>query len=79
MENFLGVFAHAGVDFINTDHPKECADYLKSNERTFRNTLTSEVYQPKFLYENKNIPVKTLFFLLATEWSFADFIFCFGK
>lgn len=59
-------FAHAGVDFINTDHPKECADYLKKlDERTFRNTLTSEVYQPKFLYENKNIPVKNIILLIG--------------
>ncbi|WP_312901927.1 alkaline phosphatase [Chryseobacterium taichungense] len=59
-------FAHAGVDYINTDHPKECADYLKKlDERTFRNTLTSDVYQPKFLYENKNIPVKNVILLIG--------------
>jgi len=59
-------FAHAGVDFINTDHPKECAEYLKTlDQRTFKNTLTSEVYQPKFLYENKNIPVKNVILLIG--------------
>ncbi|KQT16109.1 alkaline phosphatase [Chryseobacterium sp. Leaf404] len=59
-------FAHAGVDFINTDHPKECADYLnKLDQRTFKNTLYSEVYQPKFLYENKNVPVKNVILLIG--------------
>ncbi|MFY7814148.1 MAG: alkaline phosphatase [Chryseobacterium taeanense] len=59
-------FAHAGVDYINTDHPKECADYLKKlDERTFKNTLVSEVYHPKFLYENKNIPVKNVILLIG--------------
>lgn len=59
-------FAHAGVDYINTDHPKECADYLKKlDERTFRNTLTSEVYHPQFLFENKNIPVKNVILLIG--------------
>ncbi|WP_262151344.1 alkaline phosphatase [Chryseobacterium foetidum] len=59
-------FAHAGVDFINTDHPKECADYLnKLDQRTFKNTLYSEVYHPKFLYENKNVPVKNVILLIG--------------
>lgn len=59
-------FAHAGVDFINTDHPKECADYLsKLDQRTFKNTLYSEVYQPTFLYENKNVPVKNVILLIG--------------
>ena len=59
-------FAHHGVDFINTDHPKECADYLsKLEQRTFKNTVFSEVYQPKFGYENKNIPVKNVILLIG--------------
>lgn len=59
-------FAHAGVDYINTDHPKECAEYLnKLDQRTFKNTLVSEVYHPEFLYENKNIPVKNVIFLIG--------------
>ncbi|WP_312077055.1 alkaline phosphatase [Chryseobacterium sp.] len=59
-------FAHAGVDFINTDHPKECAEYIaKLDARTFKNTLYSEVYQPKFLYENKNISVKNVILMIG--------------
>lgn len=59
-------FAHAGVDFINTDHPKECADYIaKLEQRTFKNTIASEVYQPKFLYEKQNVPVKNVILMIG--------------
>ncbi|MBD8084189.1 alkaline phosphatase [Chryseobacterium caseinilyticum] len=59
-------FAHHGVDFINTDHPKECAEYLsKLEQRTFKNTVFSEVYQPKFGYENKKTPVKNVILLIG--------------
>lgn len=59
-------FAHHGVDFINTDHPKECADYLsKLDQRTFKNTVFSEVYQPKFGYENQKTPVKNVILLIG--------------
>lgn len=59
-------FAHNGVDFINTDHPKECVEYINSLEkRTFKNTVFSEVYQPKFVYLKKNVPVKNVILLIG--------------
>lgn len=59
-------FAHNGVDFINTDHPKECVEYINSLEkRTFKNNVFSEVYQPKFAYLKKNVPVKNVILLIG--------------
>lgn len=59
-------FAHNGVDFINTDHPKECVEYVNSLEkRTFKNNVFSEVYQPKFSYLKKNVPVKNVILLIG--------------
>jgi alkaline phosphatase len=59
-------FVDAGVDYINTDHPKDCVEYVQNlKDRTFKNTLLSEVYQPKFLYENKNEPVKNIILLIG--------------
>jgi len=59
-------FAHNGIDFINTDHPKECVEYINSLEkRTFKNNLFSEVYQPKFAYLKKNVPVKNVILLIG--------------
>ncbi|WP_223559129.1 alkaline phosphatase [Chryseobacterium lathyri] len=59
-------FANNGVDFINTDHPKECVEYVNSlQKRTFKNNLFSEVYQPKFSYLNKNVPVKNVILLIG--------------
>lgn len=59
-------FAHQGVDFINTDHPKECVEYINSLEkRTFKNNVFSEVYQPKFAYLKKNVPVTNVILLIG--------------
>lgn len=59
-------FAHNGVDFINTDHPKECVEYINSLEkRTFKNNVFSEVYQPNFAYLKKNVPVKNVILLIG--------------
>lgn len=59
-------FDHAGVDFINTDHPKECAEYIESlNKRTYKNTVFSDVYKPSFSYLNKNIPVKNVILMIG--------------
>lgn len=59
-------FAHHGVDFINTDHPKECVEYVENLKyRTFTNTVFSEVYQPKFSYLKKNVPVKNVILLIG--------------
>ena len=59
-------FTHNGVDFINTDYPKECVEYVNSlKKRTFKNNLFSEVYQPKFSYLRKNVPVKNVILLIG--------------
>ncbi|HEX7868714.1 MAG TPA: alkaline phosphatase [Chryseobacterium sp.] len=59
-------FAHNGVDFINTDHPKECVEYVNSlGKRTFKNNVFSEVYQPKFSYLKKKSPVKNVILLIG--------------
>lgn len=59
-------FANAGVDYINTDKPKDCVEYISTlKSRTFKNNVFSEVYTPKFLYENKNIPVKNVILLIG--------------
>lgn len=59
-------FANAGVDYINSDKPKECVEYISTlKSRTYKNELFSEVYTPKFLYENKNIPVKNVILLIG--------------
>lgn len=59
-------FAHNGVDFINTDHPKECVQYVENlKSRTFVNTVFSEVYKPTFSYLKKNIPVKNVILLIG--------------
>ncbi|SFT59935.1 alkaline phosphatase [Chryseobacterium formosense] len=59
-------FAHNGVDFINTDHPKECVEYVENlKHRTFTNAVFSEVYQPKFSYLKKNVPVKNVILLIG--------------
>ncbi|MFY1047867.1 alkaline phosphatase [Chryseobacterium sp. GP-SGM7] len=59
-------FAHNGVDFINTDHPKECTDYINNlKSRTFTNTVFSEVYQPKFSYLKKKSPVRNVILLIG--------------
>lgn len=59
-------FVNAGVDYINTDKPKDCVEYISTlNTRTFKNNIFSEVYNPKFLYENKNVPVKNVILLIG--------------
>ena len=59
-------FTNNGVDYINTDKPKDCVEYISTlPSRTFKNNLFSEVYTPKFLYENKNIPVKNVILLIG--------------
>ncbi|MDF2552880.1 MAG: alkaline phosphatase [Chryseobacterium sp.] len=59
-------FVNAGVDYINTDKPKDCVEYISTlKTRTFKNNIFSEVYTPKFLYKNKNIPVKNVILLIG--------------
>lgn len=59
-------FVNTGVDYINTDKPQICFEYISTlKSRTFKNTLFSEVYTPKFLFANKNIPVKNVILLIG--------------
>ncbi|MCY0977227.1 alkaline phosphatase [Chryseobacterium wangxinyae] len=59
-------FVNAGVDYINTDKPKDCVEYISTlKSRTFENNLFSKVYTPQFLYENKNIPVENVILLIG--------------
>ncbi len=59
-------FVNSGVDYINTDKPKDCVEYISSlPSRTYKNNIFSEVYTPRYLYENKNIPVKNVILLIG--------------
>ena len=57
---------HLGVDFINTDKPFECAQYLNTlATREYRNTIFSEVYRPTFKTEGKRTAVKNIILLIG--------------
>ena len=59
-------FSDLGVDFINTDLPYESARYLNSLEqRVHYNKTLSDVYQPKFGSDQKNIPVENIILLIG--------------
>lgn len=54
------------VDFINTDKPKECVDYIKSlPKRWFKNTVFSKVYKPTFKSDNKDLPVENIILMVG--------------
>ncbi|MDX1364748.1 MAG: alkaline phosphatase [Arenibacter latericius] len=55
-----------GVDYINTDMPYECMNYLKTlNKRTYRNQTFSEVYIPNYVSDQKNSQVKNVILLIG--------------
>jgi alkaline phosphatase len=59
-------FAHLGVDFINTDKPFECAQYLNSlSKREYTNTSFSEVYQPTFKSDGKQTKVENIILMIG--------------
>lgn len=59
-------FVNLGVDYVNTDRPIDCGDYLKTLlHREFQNTLFSEVYRPTFLSDGKKSKVKNIILLIG--------------
>lgn len=59
-------FVHLGVDFVNTDKPFECNQYLNTlSAREFRNTVFSEVYRPTFVSDGKQKKVKNIILLIG--------------
>lgn len=59
-------FASIGIDYINTDKPFACVEYLNSlDKRTFTNTLFSEVYKPTYATDRKNQPVKNVILMIG--------------
>jgi alkaline phosphatase len=59
-------FAHLGVDFINTDKPFECAQYLNTlAEREYQNSIFSEVYRPTFKSDTQPDEVKNIILLIG--------------
>ncbi len=59
-------FLELGVDFINTDMPYESSTYLNAlNERVYHNKISSEVYKPTFVSDQKNSSVKNVILLIG--------------
>ena len=60
------VFAKMGVDYINTDHPIACAQYLNTLvKREYRNTVFSEVYKPTFKSDGEKKSAKNIILLIG--------------
>jgi alkaline phosphatase len=59
-------FSDLGVDFINTDMPFACQQYIKNfKKQTYINKLFSEVYTPTFENDQKKKPVKNIILLIG--------------
>lgn len=59
-------FTHLGVDFINTDKPFECAQYLKTlSAREYSNSVFSEVYRPTFESDGKKKSAKNVILMIG--------------
>ncbi len=60
------VFVHLGVDFINTDKPFECAQYLNTlATREYTNIAFSEVYRPTFASDGQQKKAKNIILLIG--------------
>ena len=60
------VFVHMGVDFINTDQPFGCIQYLNTlSNREYANIFFSEVYQPTFSSDGKMDKVENIILLIG--------------
>ncbi|WP_421812759.1 alkaline phosphatase [Flagellimonas sp.] len=58
--------ADLGVDFINTDMPFVCMDFVNSLEkRRYGNKVFSEVYTPHYTVDQKEKPVKNIILLIG--------------
>ncbi|HEA79407.1 MAG TPA: alkaline phosphatase [Maribacter sp.] len=59
-------FANMGVDFINTDMPNECVQYVSSlKERVAQNTIFSKVYRPTFESDGANRTPKNIILMIG--------------
>ncbi len=59
-------FSDLGVDFVNTDMPFECAQYLNTlPDRYYRNTDFSEVYRPTFTADGTNKTVENIILMIG--------------
>ncbi len=59
-------FVDLGVDFINTDMPFECTNYLSTLDfRAYKNTVFSEVYKPTFESDQKEEAVKNIILMIG--------------
>ncbi|PIB30570.1 alkaline phosphatase [Maribacter sp. 4G9] len=59
-------FVDLGVDFINTDMPKESSLYLKTLEhRNYYNETVSEVYNPTFKSDKKKSRVNNIILMIG--------------
>ncbi|PZR20650.1 MAG: alkaline phosphatase [Flavobacterium psychrophilum] len=59
-------FASIGIDYINTDKPFACVEYLNTlDKRTFTNTLFSEIYKPTYASDRKKTPVKNVILMIG--------------
>lgn len=55
-----------GVDFINTDQPFECSQYLKTlPKRVYKNETFSEVYKPTFKSDGRDRAPKNIILLIG--------------
>ncbi|MDO6736706.1 alkaline phosphatase [Wenyingzhuangia sp. 2_MG-2023] len=60
------IFTELGVDVINTDMPKRCAEYVHSLvHRTTKPLVVSKVYQPTFKNDGAQTQVKNVVLLIG--------------
>ncbi|MBR9853906.1 MAG: alkaline phosphatase [Algicola sp.] len=58
--------AELGVNYINTDKPASCAEFVNSlTNRTFQNSIYSEVYRPSYDTDQKKKKVKNVILLIG--------------
>lgn len=59
-------FTDLQIDYINTDAPQKCANYLKSlPKKWFKNTVFSKVYKPTFKTDKKELPIKNIILMIG--------------
>lgn len=59
-------FSDLKVDYINTDKPFACRNYLASlAKRSHTNTIFSKVYTPTFVNDKKNLSVKNVILMIG--------------
>ncbi|SFU40028.1 alkaline phosphatase [Pustulibacterium marinum] len=59
-------FTDLGVDYINTDMPFQCVNYVRSlPKRVYTNTVFSEVYTPTYEYDQTEEAVKNVILLIG--------------